>query len=262
MASIENQAPSSWWKRPFQFGNTANTGVGSSAVVMQDGSGVNTAMKIGKDTIDLQPTTTDGLALRVLNKAGNAQLTVDSDRNVVKAGATNVLTLIKEFGIYELSPTAGYHYPLIANTMFVPASATAFDADNDWGNGTDPATTLDVSGLTQQENAVAVYWRVPAALTLDSVLALVSCDDSDAATINLHIFSYTLDVSSNHGDLSAGVVHASGSTTCTDAQIKSVTMTLDTAEISANKVVVAFVENATGTDDVTVQMSARYHINI
>ena len=90
----------------------------------------------------------------------------------------------------------------------------------------------------------------------------MSCDDSDAATINLHIFSYTLDVSSNHGDLSAGVVHASGSTTCTDAQIKSVTMTLDTAEISANKVVVAFVENATGTDDVTVQMSARYHINI
>ena len=87
-------------------------------------------------------------------------------------------------------------------------------ADNNWGNGTDPATTLDVSGLTQQENAVAVYWIVPAAITLDSVTALVACDDSDAATINVHLFSYDMD-DSPAGDLSGGTVHASGATTCT-----------------------------------------------
>tara|TARA_R100000700_G_C3165843_1_gene140982 strand:- start:726 stop:1514 length:789 start_codon:yes stop_codon:yes gene_type:complete len=262
MPSIENQAPSSWWRKILQIGNAGNLGASPTATVVQDGTGVNTSLKLGTNGIDLQPNTADGRVLRCLDKSGTAKLTVDSSASTVTAGSFNVITMIKEFGIYDLSPTAGYHYPLVANNMFIPASATAFDADNDWGNGTDPATTLDVSGLTQQENAVAVYWIVPAAITLDSVTGLVACDDSDAATINLHLMSYTLDTSSNHGDLSDGTVHASGSTTCTNAQIKKVLCTLDSASISANKVVIAFVENATDTDDVSVSIQARYHINI
>ena len=176
--------------------------------------------------------------------------------NTLTIGGT---TLYKEFGVNHFSPYAGYHFPLFSQ----PAGGNKTYVHNAYfgGNGTDPATTLDVSGLTRTENAVAVYWPVPAAITLLSVKALVYCEDSDTATINVHLFSYDMD-DSPAGDLSGGTVHASGTTTCTNAQVKQITCTLDSASISSGKTVVAFVENATDTDDVTVSMQVQYYINI
>ena len=194
----------------------------------------------------------------VKNQGGSNILTVDTTNSKVLMGASQVPpTLFKEMGLYDFSPTAGYHYPLIANTMFVPTGATAFAGDNDWGNGTDPATTLDVSGLTQQENAIAVYWYLENNITLDSVRYMTTADGSD--TLNFHLFAYTLDTSSNHGDLSAGAVHANASVSATASTIKTGTFTLDTADIDAGKVVVGFVESDS-TTDVSVSFNIKYHI--
>ena len=161
-------------------------------------------------------------------------------------------------GLYDFSPTAGYHYPLIANTMFIPTGAEAFAGDNDWGNGADPATTLDVSELTQQENAVAVYWYLENNITLDSVRWIATSDSS--SLLYFHLFAYTLDTSSQFGDLSSGAVHANGTVAATNATVKTGTFTLDTADIDAGKVVVGFVENVTDTSDVTVSFNIKYHI--
>ena len=162
-------------------------------------------------------------------------------------------------GLYDFSPTAGYHYPLIANTMFIPTGAEAFAGDNDWGNGTDPATTLDLSGLTQQENAVAVYWYLENDITLDSVRWIATADAS--VILTFHLFAYTLATSSNHGDLSGGTVHANSFVNlATATSIKTGTFTLDEADIDAGKVVVGFVENVTDTADLTVSFNIKYHI--
>ena len=161
-------------------------------------------------------------------------------------------------GLYDFSPTAGYHYPLIANTMFVPTGATAFAGDNDWGNGTDPATTLDISGLTAQENTIAVYWYIENNITLNKVRYTATADGS--ATLNFHLFAYDLDTSSNHGDLSGGTVHANATVDATATTVKTGTFTLDTANINANKVVVGFVENVTDTSDVSVSFNIEYYI--
>ena len=161
-------------------------------------------------------------------------------------------------GIYDFSPAAGYHYPLMANTMFGSAFSTAFSGDTDWGNGADPATTLDVSGLTSQENAVAVYWYLANNITLDSVRYIATSDGS--VTLNFHLFAYTLDTSSNHGDLSSGTVHANASVAATNSTIKTGTFTLDEADIDIGKVVVGFVENVTDTSDVSVSFQIQYHI--
>ena len=132
------------------------------------------------------------------------------------------------------------------------------DADNDWGNGADPATTLDVSGLTDPENAIAVYWYLENNITLDSVRFMARADGT--ATLNFHLFAYTLDVSTNHGDLSSGTVHANGTVSATATTIKTGTFTLDTADIDAGKVVVGFVENVTDTSDLSVHFNIKYHI--
>ena len=262
MPTFSNNPISTWFKRLFQIKQSSNTGVDGTVRNMETGDGAATSMWVSDDKFQVRPDDSNSTqAFMVANEAGSQILAVDTTNSKVLLGTSPINQQTKEFGIFDLSPTAGYHYPLIANNMLTAASATDFGADNDWGNGTDPATTLDVSGLTARQTACASYWPVPGAITLLSVTALVHCDDSDAATINVHLFSYDMD-DSPAGDLSGGTVHASGTTPCTNAQIKKITCTLDAASISSGKTIVAFVENATDTDDVTVSMQVQYYINI
>ena len=258
MPSFLNNTFASFFNRILQFGHAGNNGTPTSTTAIQSGDGVATSVSLSDDVLQVQPQNDDTTgALRVNNKGGSNIFSVDTTNSKVLVGADRVsaTTLFKGMGLYDFSPTAGYHYPLIANTMHFES---AYAADNDWGNGADPATTLDVSGLTAQENAVAVYWYLENNITLDSVRYMATADGS--ATLNFHLFAYTLDTSSNHGDLSSGVVHANGTVAATNSTIKTGTFTLDTADIDASKVVVGFVENVTDTSDVSVSFQIKYHI--
>ena len=251
-----------FYKRILQINESSHTGATTNLTDIQTGDGVNTCVSICTNSTTVQPQASDGAtAFEVRSKSGTRILTANTTDLVIKAGESqvNTLTLIKEMGLYDFSPTAGYHYPLIANTMFIPTGATAFAGDNDWGNGADPATTLDVSGLTAQENAVAVYWYLENNITLDSIRWMATADGS--SVLYLHLFAYTLDTSTNHGNLSGGTVHANSLVNlATAATVKTGTFTLDEADIDAGKVVVGFVENSTGTADVTVSFNIKYHI--
>jgi hypothetical protein len=46
-----------------------------------------------------------------------------------------------------------------------------------------------------------------------------------------------------------------------DDRVSTTTMTIDSADVSSGKVILAFVENIGSTDDVTVQMEVKYHLN-
>ena len=261
MPSFTGKTFSSFYKNILGINQSGNTGVDATTRTIHDGEGNSTAISLSDDVLSVQPindNTTNTIQVR--NQGGSHVLKVDTINSKVLTGASQVssTTLFKEMGIYDFSPTAGYHFPLIANTMFVPTAATAFAADQDWGNGADPATTLDVSGLTAQENAVAVYWYLENNITLDSVRYMATSDGS--ATLNFHLFAYDLDTSSNHGDLSGGTVHANASVSATATTIKTGTFTLDTADIDASKVVIGFVENVTDTSDVSVSVQIKYHI--
>ena len=260
MPTKQGKTYASFYKNDLAVNQSSNTGVDSNTRAIHDGAGNSTSISLSDDVLSVQPVNdnTTG-AMLVKNQGGSNILAVDTTNSKVLLGASQVPpTLFKEMGLYDFSPTAGYHYPLIANTMFVPTGATAFAGDNDWGNGADPATTLDVSGLTAQENAIAVYWYLENNITLDSVRFMATADGS--ATLNFHLFAYTLDTSSNHGDLSSGVVHANGTVAATNSTIKTGTFTLDTADIDAGKVVVGFVENVTDTSDVSISFNIKYHI--
>ena len=257
MPTFTGKTFASFYKNLLGLNQSSNTGVDATTRVVHDGLGQSTSVSLSDDVLSVQPVTDNTTAtMLVKNQGGSNILAVDTTNSKVLMGASQVPpTLFKEMGLYDFSPTAGYHYPLIANTMHFES---AYAADNDWGNGADPATTLDVSGLTAQENAVAVYWYLENNITLDSVRYMATADGS--ATLNFHLFAYTLDTSSNHGDLSSGVVHANGTVAATNSTIKTGTFTLDTADIDASKVVVGFVENVTDTSDVSVSFQIKYHI--
>ena len=257
MPTFTGKTFASFYKNLLGLNQSGNTGVDATTRVIHDGAGQSTAVSLSDDVLSVQPQNDDTTGtFLVKNQGGSNILAVDTDNEKVLVGASQVPpTLFKEMGLYDFSPTAGYHYPLIANTMFIPTGATAFAGDNDWGNGTDPATTLDASGLTAQENAVAVYWYLDNNITLDSVRWMITADGN--ATFNFHLFAYDMD---SIGDLTNGVVHANSSIAVISPSVKTGKLTLDTADIDAGKVVVGFVENVTDTSDVTVSFNIKYHI--
>ena len=145
MPSFSNNTLGSIFNRILQINQSDNSGVDATTRNIQSGNGASTAISLSDDVVQVQPITDDTTsAFSVKDKGGNGILSVDTTNSAVKSGLSQVnsLTLFKEMGLYDFSPTAGYHYPLIANTMFVPTGATAFAADSDWGNGTDPPTGL------------------------------------------------------------------------------------------------------------------------
>tara|TARA_Y100000310_G_scaffold325752_1_gene389749 strand:- start:382 stop:1173 length:792 start_codon:yes stop_codon:yes gene_type:complete len=262
MPSFTSKTFSSFYKNLLGINQAGNTGVDATVRTIQDGAGTNTALSLSERQVAVTNTTHNSTtAFIVTNNDSENILAVDTDNSKVLMGASqqNALTLFKEMGLHDFSPaTGGYHYPLIANTMLGGGlSSTAFQYDQDWGNADDPPATLDVSGLTNQEHAVMVYWYLENDITLDSVRYMATSDGGD--TLNFHLEAYTLDVTTNHGDLSSGTTHASGTVDTTATTVKTGTLTLDTAKIDASKVVIGFVESDS-TNDLTCSLTIKYHI--
>ena len=256
--SKTGKTTASRYKADVSVNQTTNVGFDDTLRLIVSGDGAESSLSLSDDQLLVKPINDDTVStLSCQASGGSSILAVDTTNSKVLVGASQVsaTTLFKEMGLYDFTPAAGYHYPLVANTMHFE---TAFAADTDWGNGADPAATLDVSGLTAQENAIAVYWYLENAITLDSVRYMITADGSDS--INLHLESYDLDVSSNHGDLSGGTTCASvSSISATAATVKTGTFTLDSADIAASKVVIGFVESDS-TTDLSVALSIKYHI--
>ena len=261
MAHLGDDFPANYFERLLQLERPGTKGITNTEYPVSSGEGQKSALSLAISSASIKPFVSDGTTLfTIKNLADTTIFAVDSTNTLVKAGISqaNVLTMEKEMGLYQFSPnTAGYHYPLISNKGGMQG-AEALTYDDDWGNATDPPTSLDVSGLTDPENAIAVFWYLDHNITLDSVRYLARCDTS--ATLNFHLYSYTIDTSTNYGDLSAGVVNANTSVSAASATIRTGTFSLNTANIDAGKVVVGVVENATDTGDISVNFNIKYHI--
>ena len=262
MPTFQGDTPSNYYKRLLQINQSSNTAPDATTRNVQGGDATSTSISLSDDVLKVQPITdnTTGTFL-VNNQSGNSILNVDTSSSLVKAGASqvNALTLFKDMGLYDFSPTAGYHNPLIANNMMSSNLGHLIMEDQSmFSNGTDPATTLDISTNGTERGGVACYWYLENNITLDSIRYMTTTDGSD--TIEFHLYAYTLDVSSNHGDLSAGTLHAHVHSVTSDVNtIRTGTLTLDTADIDASKVVIGFVESDS-TTDITCSLNIKYHI--
>ena len=259
MPSFTGNKFSNFYKRLLQINQSSNTGVDAYTRNVTDGDNGATALNLSDDCVKIKPINDDASPLLVYNKAGDAPalFEVDALNARIKVNGYHSLIMTKEMALYGFRVTdAGYHYPLISNTGS-PAMGAAFAADNDFGNGTDPATTLDVSGLTARHTAVAIYWYLDYDITLNIVRYTATSEASD--TLNFHLFSYDIDTSSAYGDLSNGTVVASGTVDVTATTVKTGTLTLDSANIDAGKVIIAFVEDVSASSDISVAFNIHYN---
>jgi len=240
-----------------------NNGSGRTAngTTIKDGLGQSTALTLGQNKLHVKPSTDQTDAVVMETAGGTDLLVVDTSNSAVKAGTTQtyVNTQVKEFGIFDASPTADTHHPMVSmNSLGGGVSTTAF-ALHTFGTGTDPATTFTLG--SGSEHFVPLIWYIPVAITIDEVRVIAGSDA--AATLNFHLFSYTMatGTASGAGDLSAGTLLAhNGSTLITgDDRATTTTLTVDSADVVADKVVLAFVETVGETDDVTAQLIVKYH---
>jgi hypothetical protein len=263
MPTFTGKTFSSFYKNIPNINQSGNTGVDSTTRVLHDGAGNSFSISLSDDVLQVQPVndSTVGTFL-VKSQGGSNILAVDTTNSKVLLGASqvNATTLFKEMGLYDFSPTlAGYHYSLISYNMMQSISGSNIEADSSmFSNGVDPASTLDLSSNGTPKIAVAVYWYLENNITLDSVRYMVTTEGSD--TLEFHLESYTLDTSTNHGDLSGGLTCASVHTVTSDTNtVRTGTLSLDSADIDAGKVVIGFVESDS-TTDITCTLNIKYHI--
>ena len=260
MGSLAGKSPSNTFKSLLKVADETN-GVSASTSQIEDGEGTSTCVSISDDRFLIQPQDDDTTTtLQVSNKSGNNILAVDTTNDCVKVKATQTYanTQLLEFTAYRIVPVAGRHY-------FVPCGGNSFAghlAEKDNGAGTDPDTTLDAGTITDE--LVNMLFYVPANITIDGVRFMVSTDQDTDTTINVHLYSFDMVNAggTSDGDLSNGTLLANGQATSVDRNvIKTVSCSIDSADVTSGKVLACFVENETNTDDINIRVQVLYHIN-
>lgn len=259
--SLTGKSPSETYK-DITYLDNSNNGVTTSLKQVKTGNGGSTALQVSDRALQVKSATNNTTALDVQNASGSSKLLVDTTNDYVKANGVHVNTMYKQFMAYDMSPTAGYHLPMASAEAGIPSiSGDASYSVVGFGNSADPATTFDISGHAAYPNSASLaYWYITDNMYIDSIRVLATAASN--VDLNFHVMSYDLDTSTNYGDLSNGTLlaHIGSSLAATGSTMKTDTLTIDSASVTAGKIVLAFIENETDTSDITAQLNMKYHL--
>ena len=261
MGSLAGKSPANTYKSLLKVADETN-GVSANASQIEDGEGTATCMSISDDQLAIVPqndnTTT---TVRIRTKGGTQIFSADTSNNVVKVGSTQTPanSQILEFHARNLIPaSSGTHYFISRPDASYFGSAV----ETSMGTGTDPDTSLDAGATT--DDLLQNIFIVPVNSTIDACKFMVSTSTDTDTTINVHLYSFDMANTggTNDGNLSNGTLLANGQATSVDRNvIKTVTCTVDSASVSADKVIACFVENETNTDSIYLQTQVLYHFD-
>ena len=268
MASFTGSALKDVYKDILHTSNS-NTGLSTSIKQITCGDGDGTSLYLSNRNAKIRPASDTTTNTVIYDADGNALVTVDSTNDLVKAGIGQhtVNTQFKSFGLFDFSPTAGEHHPLMNNSWMPEVSVyTGHVNGGAWGGtGTNPSTSLTVASASYQ--LIPVLWVLQGNITIDEVHYIMS--SNAASTVNLHIMSYTIVTGSGAtaGDLANGaVLGQTGSAdddlspvTTGDDRTSNGTLTINTANVNSGKAIVVFAE-ASDTDDVSINLNIKYHL--
>ena len=261
--SLTNKTISNTYRDLLKIDN-GNAGIGGVVKNIQSGNGVNSALKIGKDTVSAKPETAENSAvLRVQSYDGATLLQVDSTNTEVKALGNSVNTQVKQFMYSSINA-----HPDTANTWSALDSIGGgrFRGGNiELGTSSTPATTYDVSGGNQADDLVQSIWVVPFNIKIDGCRVWFGQSAATGDGVKFSVMSYTISSANDAtgGDLSAGVENCvSGSAIAGGGyeQAYAQSLTVSTANVDANKAIVACVHQDGTNSDLTVNMQLIYHL--
>ena len=259
--SITNKEISTTYKDWLIIDNS-NAGFDTNIDQVKSGNGNGSSLYLSTNNLKVQPTADSTTNSVIYDKDGNILFQVDSTNDVVKALGNHVNTQYKEFGLFNHTPTQGRHEPLVANTFYASTSGTLWATGSpDFGTGTDPATSITAhAGVSAP--LTGCIWYLMDAISIDSIRVLASSQSGSDASHTFHLMSYDIDTSSTYGSLSNGTLIANTASSMELQRLytKTAALTIDSASVATNKVIVAFAENEDGTDKITCQLTVKYHL--
>ena len=264
MPSKTGKPISSTYGNDLAIDQSSNTGVDATTRKIQDGFGNNTSTSLSDDVLLVQPETDDTTAsMLVKNNGGDTVLAVDTTNKKVLAGAGQfaVNTNYAIFGVNytDFSNVAANKHYAIPFAM----GGTSITNDVAFGTGTDPSdtfTTADTDTLYASQ-IVPMMWRLPDNITIDSVTSLEGADAATGDTTRMHLKSFTF-ASGNTSCLTEGALlaHNSAVTNAGNEQAYLTTWTVDSADVDASKVILAFMRSDSVNSDYSVTVTVKYHL--
>ena len=244
--------------------SNSNTGISSTIKQITCGDGDTTALYLSDRNAKIQPSTDTTTNTVIYDANGNALVTVDSTNDLVKAGIGQhtVNTQYAHFGIGSADTvwagaSADNHYAVPFNGVANQALVSLGD------DTTDPNTTLTIA--TTADDVTACMWYVMDNITIDRVVWWSGADDAtgDAAT-RVHLMSYSIVTTSGatSGDLSSGVVCASGSDVNNSGREQAYyqELTINSANVDAGKAIFFTFRSDTVNSDYTINATIKYHL--
>lgn len=262
--ALTNKTIASSYKDILQVDNNGG-GRTADGTVVKDGEGNPTALTLGGNKAHIKPASNQTDAFMVEDASGADILKVDTTNAQIKAGATQtyVNTKVQRFCIYSYDLPDGYHVSMMVDVGSSGLSATGATSDSgtSFGTATDPATSLTLADNEQTSmQLLNSIFYVPVAITIDEVRVLGTGDGSN---IDFHVMQYDMQTGtgSDAGDLSNGTLLAhTGSVVAVDGdRIVTTTLTIDQANVAADKIIIATVEQIGTSTDVSAQLLIKYH---
>ena len=265
MPTFTGKTFSSFYKNILGMNQSGNTGVDATTRVVHDGAGQSTSISLSDDVLSVQPITDDTTATMIVkNQSGSNILTVDTTNSKILGGAsqTALNTQYAYFGV-DANTSAGF---LNDTHYMIPFGRNGIHQVNDQtvGTGTNPDLTRSIPNTA--DGLVNSIWFIPDNITIDAVYWWAGADSSGTDIIRTHLMSYTIDSSNTadtSGALSGGVVLADSDADITSSGYEQAyyqSMTIQSADVNAGKVVVFTLRMDTVNSDYSINATVKYHI--
>ena len=242
--------------------NNGNTGVSSTIKQIFCGDGDDTSLFLSDRNFKVRPSADSTSMTSIQDSDGNALFTIDSTNDLLKAGIGQhiVNSQFANFGVSAggsawAGASANTHYAVPFNSDFTSVLLSI-------GTGTNPDTTYTVA--TTADDLTGSFMFLSGNITVDNVTWFCGADASSGDTVRAHLMSYDIDVGngSTGGDLTNGTVVADGSDIVGAGyeQVYYQQMTIQNANVNANKVLMFVFRADTVSSDYTINATIKYHL--
>tara|TARA_Y100000401_G_scaffold60824_1_gene48221 strand:+ start:1320 stop:2105 length:786 start_codon:yes stop_codon:yes gene_type:complete len=259
MANLTGKSPKEFYKDFVQI-NNANAGVhATNPTTLQDGLGNNLPIGLSQTKVKIQPSSDTTNTFAIYDSGGNILFNVDATNDEVTTGTSSVPlnTQVKTFHLpYE------HAIPSDTNWNAIPANDNAGLTEWDFGSSTAPATSASIS--TNAQRYIDYYWYVPYKIKIDAVKCMFTSDTATGDnSVTFSIGAYTVDTgnTATSGDLTSGqqLAVTVGQNSDGSEQIYFVDGVISTAEVTAGKVILAHVKQASNNSDINATIEVFYH---
>ena len=261
--SLTGKTLANTYKDLLQVDNS-NNGVDATTRRIKDGEGNQTAVSISDDIFGVQPVNDNtATTFLVTNNSGTTLFDVNTTDSRVNALGNDVNTQYATFAIRSGGASAylaNTHHPLAFAGDNYNNALTGIPA---FGTGTDPATSFTTADSNKQmaTDIVPCLWYVMDDISIDSVISIEGADNATGDTTRMHLFSYDF-TSGSTSALSNGTLlaHNNDVTNAGNEQAYTGSWTVDSAAVSAGKVILAFFRSDSINSDYSVQLTVKYHL--